>query len=53
MQQNTKNTKKDELSDQIDSPHDRKELEEETVDVTIPDGHGNSRPGRLYSGAAW
>ncbi len=39
MQQDNNNPKKDELSDQIDSPHDREELEKETVDVTIPDVH--------------
>lgn len=37
MAQNPINPKKDELSDQIDSPHDREELEKETVEVTIPD----------------
>lgn len=37
MAQNPINPKKDELSDQIDSPHDREELEKETVAVTIPD----------------
>jgi hypothetical protein len=39
MAQNPINPQKDELSDQIDSPHDREELEKETVDVTIPDVH--------------
>jgi hypothetical protein len=39
MLQNPINPKKDELSDEIDSPHDREELEKETVDVTIPDVH--------------
>lgn len=40
MQQNQKNNKmanKDELSEQIDSINDRKELEKEDVDVFIPD----------------
>jgi len=37
MAQNPINPKKDELSDQIDSPHDREELEKETVEVTLPD----------------
>jgi hypothetical protein len=37
MAQNPINPKKDELSDQIDSPHDREELEKETVKVTLPD----------------
>ncbi len=37
MQQDNNNPKKDELSDEIDSPHDREELEKETVEVTIPD----------------
>ena len=39
MAQNLINPKKDELSDQVDSPHDREELEKETVDITIPDVH--------------
>ncbi len=37
MAQNPINPKKDELSDEIDSPHNREELEKETVEVTIPD----------------
>lgn len=37
MTQNPINPKKDELSEQIDSPHDREELEKETVEVTVPD----------------
>lgn len=36
MAQNPINPPKDELSDEIDSPHDRKELEKETVEVIIP-----------------
>jgi hypothetical protein len=39
MPQNTLIPKKDELSDQVDSAHDREELEKETVEVTIPDVH--------------
>lgn len=40
MQQNHKNNKmspKDELSEQIDSIHDRRELKKEDVDVSMPD----------------
>ncbi|MEO8962748.1 MAG: hypothetical protein ABI325_12760 [Ginsengibacter sp.] len=52
MQQNNKNdimSTKDELSDQIDSLHDRKELKKENVDVFIPDardipGQENFKP---------
>jgi hypothetical protein len=44
MAQNPINPKKDELSDQIDSPHDREELEKETVDVSIP--NVNEIPGQ-------
>jgi hypothetical protein len=44
MAQNPINPKKDELSDQIDSPHDRQELEKETVDVSIP--NVNEIPGQ-------
>ncbi|MGN6541359.1 MAG: hypothetical protein ACTHKY_11175 [Ginsengibacter sp.] len=44
MAQNPINPKKDELSDQIDSPHDREELEKETVDVGIP--NVNEIPGQ-------
>jgi hypothetical protein len=39
MQQNNQNSNKDRLSDQIDSPHDRKELEKENIEVQIPDVH--------------
>jgi hypothetical protein len=42
MQQNQKNPPKDQLSDQIDSPHDRKELEEldeQPDSINIPDAH--------------
>lgn len=42
MQQNQKNTAKDQLSDEIDSPHDREELEdlnEEPATINIPDAH--------------
>jgi hypothetical protein len=39
MQQNEKNTGKDELSDEIDSPHDREELREEDASIEIPDVH--------------
>jgi hypothetical protein len=39
MPQNNINPQKDKLSDQIDSPHDREERENETVEVTIPDVH--------------
>ena len=39
MPQNNINSKKDKLSDLVDSPHDREELEKETVEVTIPDVH--------------
>ncbi len=44
MAQNPINPKKDELSDEIDSPHDLKELEKETVEVTIP--NVNEIPGQ-------
>jgi len=44
MAQNPINPKKDELSDQIDSPHDREELEKDTVNVTIP--NVNEIPGQ-------
>src|SRR6185312_14987393 len=44
MAQNPINPKKDELSDEIDSPHDREELEKETVEVTIP--NVNEIPGQ-------
>src|SRR5665213_2576087 len=39
MQQNEKNPGKDELSDEIDSPHDRKELNIVQKAVNIPDAH--------------
>ena len=39
MQQNNQNSNKDRLSDQVDSPHDREELEKENVEVQIPDVH--------------
>ncbi|HXR83670.1 MAG TPA: hypothetical protein VN722_05145 [Hanamia sp.] len=39
MPQNPINPKKDQLSDQIDSPHDREELEKPAVEVEIPDVH--------------
>jgi hypothetical protein len=39
MAQNPIHPKKDELSDQIDSPHDREELEKETIDVSVPNVH--------------
>ena len=44
MAQNPINPKKDELSDQIDSQHDREELEKDTVNVTIP--NVNEIPGQ-------
>lgn len=39
MQQTEKNPGKDELSDKIDSPHDREELKEVPDTVDIPDAH--------------
>lgn len=39
MRQNEKNPGKDELSDEIDSPHDREELKEVPETVDIPDAH--------------
>ncbi len=39
MQQNEKNPGKDQLSDEIDSPHDREELREEAASIGIPDVH--------------
>lgn len=39
MQQNNKNTSKDRLSDQIDSPHDIEEMKQEPASINIPDAH--------------
>ena len=39
MQQNRDNTPKNELSDQIDSAHDREVMQEETTNINIPDAH--------------
>ena len=39
MQQNDKKPAKNQLSDQIDSPHDRKELLEKATSIDIPDVH--------------
>ena len=39
MQENEKKPGKDELSDEIDSPHDREELKEVPETVDIPDAH--------------
>ena len=39
MQQNDKNPAKNQLSDQIDSPHDREELLEKAASIDIPDAH--------------
>lgn len=39
MQQNDKNSPKDTLSDEIDSPHDKEELREEPASIEIPDAH--------------
>lgn len=39
MQENRNNPKKDELSDQIDSPHDREVMEEQTTNINLPDAH--------------
>ena len=39
MQENNKNNKRDQLSDEIDSPHDRKEMQQEIVNVKIPNAH--------------
>ena len=37
MQANTKNPGKDQLSDGIDSPHDREEMEQENSNISLPD----------------
>lgn len=39
MQQNDKNTAKNQLSDEIDSPHDREEMKETPSKIDIPDAH--------------
>ena len=39
MQQNRDITPKDELSDQIDSPHDREEMKEQPASIKLPDVH--------------
>lgn len=39
MQQSNKNPNKDQLSDKIDSPRDREELQKPAVEVEIPDVH--------------
>ena len=44
MQQNDKNPPKNQLSDQIDSLHDREELLEKATSIDIPDAH--SIPGQ-------
>lgn len=39
MQQNEKNTGKNQLSNEIDSPHDREEMREKPATVEMPDAH--------------
>jgi hypothetical protein len=39
MQQNDKTPAKNELSDEIDSPHDREEMKERPSTIDIPDAH--------------
>ncbi len=39
MQQNDKNTAKNQLSHEIDSPHDREEMKETPSKIDIPDAH--------------
>jgi hypothetical protein len=46
MQTNTKNTSKDRLSDDIDSPHDRKEMEQENSIISLPEV--NEIPGQEH-----
>ncbi len=36
MQQNNNNSKKDQLSDLIDSPKDREKLKEEIIELNLP-----------------
>lgn len=39
MQKNDKDSKRDQLSDEIDSLHDQKEMEDKIVNIKIPDAH--------------
>lgn len=39
MQQNDKNAAKDQLSDEIDSQHDKEEMKQDPVTINIPDAH--------------
>ena len=39
MQETEKNSKRDQLSDEIDSLHDRKEMEDKIINVKLPDVH--------------